>query len=249
MGPTEIEAPSPTRAEQKLRNQQSKLLKQQVQITKKAAKQQQALLPFLAKQAGYNVTINKKGFIKDITEDPATAALNAQDQEIKRLFNERSLAALRGELPVDPVLERELESQEETLRQRLSSQFGPGYETSTPGIQTLDEFFRSAEGLRANARRGELTLAEQLGLARREGDAAENTNALNILRSGAIGDPLTFANAFGSIATGYGNAQQPYQFDRRMQFEANVQNSANQMSFLSGIGSLAGTAFGAIFPA
>lgn len=205
-------------------------------------------MPFLLKQAGFEVELNKKGKIKGITESPEQKALNEQDQEIQKLLNERSLAALKGELPVDPALERELANQEETLRQRLQGQFGTGYETSTPGIQTLDEFFQSASTLRSQARRGELTLAEQLGLARRESENADNTTAFNMIRGSVIGDPLTFANAMGSNAYGYGQAQQPYQFDRSMQFQANVQNSANQMAMMGGIGQLAGTMFGAIFP-
>lgn len=249
MGPPEIEAPKPSRAENKLRDKQADLLKLQTQIVKKGFKQQQQLIPFMAKQAGYKIQFDKKGNIKGVKKKPELKALDKQDAEIRKLLNERSLAALKGELPVDPVLERELESHEETLRQRLRGQFGAGYETSTPGIQTLDEFFRSAEGLRYNARRGELTLAEQLGLARRESDASETTSALNILRAGTIGDPLNFASAAGVNAAGYGAAQQPYQFDRSMQFSANVQNAQNQMSFMGGLGSLAGTAFGAIFPA
>ena len=245
---TEVKTPKPSKAEKKLKKEQQKLLKQQKQIVKKTQKQQEALLPFFAAQAGLEIELNKKGNIKSITEKPETAALNAQDQEIQRLLNERSLAALKGELPVDPVLERELEKQEQTLRERLQGQFGAGYETSSPAIETLDEFFRSAEGLRYNARRGELTLAEQLGLARRESEASQDTTLMNMLRGSAIGDPLSFANAFGSIASGYAQAQQPYQFDRSMQFQANLQNAQNQMAMLGGLGNLAGTMFGAVFP-
>lgn len=252
MSPPKIEVPQPSAAETHLREQQARLLRMQTNIIKQSKKQQDILLPFFAKQAGFKVRMDKHGNIIGVHEvgyknpdkqDP----LKKQSDEIQKLLNERTLAALKGELPVDPALERDLTRQEETLRERLQSQFGAGYETSTPGIETLDEFFKTAEGLRYQARTGQLTLAEQLGLARRESDQAQQAQSINILRGSAIGDPLSFAAGAGQTAAGYGNAGVPYQRDRQMQLEANIQNVANQMSFMGGIGSLAGTVFGAVF--
>lgn len=241
-----VNVPQPSAEERELQRQQAALLAQQQQITQQAYQQQQTLLPFFAEQAGIELQFDESGKIIGATkvDDP----LAAQNKEIQGLLNERSLKALRGELPVDPVLERELASQEQTLRERLTSQLGTGYETSSPGIETLDKFFQTAEGLRSTARRGELTLAEQLGLARTESDRAGTAMNLNILRGGAIADPLSFAQASGINAQGYGQAQIPFIQHRQMQLQANMQNAQNTMGLFGGIGQLAGLALGSIFP-
>jgi hypothetical protein len=248
MGGTSVDVPKQTAGERKLQKMQAKMLKQQSNIIKSSYRQAKNLLPFFAEQMGLDVEYNKRGRIKGFSLDEEAQALKDQGSEIQKLLNEKTLAGLKGELPVDPVLERELAKQEETLRQRLSSQFGAGYETSSPAIETMDEFFRSAEGLRYSARRGEITLAEQLGLARSDSTNAGNTTLANIMRSGAVGDPLSFASATGSNAGGYGNAQIPYIQNRQMQLNADIFNAQQQASMLGGIGQLAGSLFGAVFP-
>lgn len=87
-------------------------------------------------------------------------------EEIELGLLERSKAALEGKLPVSPTLEREIEEQEKLLRETLLRNLGPGYETSTPGIEALQEHMSRATEAREAARRGELTLSEQLSLAR-----------------------------------------------------------------------------------
>lgn len=123
------------------------------------------------------------------TEDP----LADRRQEIEELLLERSEKALKGELPVDPALERNIEEQREVLRARLQEQLGPGFETSTPGIEALQRFEESAEVLRDQARRGQLSLSEQLSLARQGADIAQGQ-----FTSGLAG----LAPNFGSLELG-----------------------------------------------
>lgn len=235
----------------KLQAAQFKLLSEQAAITRQASRQSNALSNFFAEQAGLvkTVTKNKKGQ-KVISYDlsPEAKAEQEQAHNIQQMLNERTMAALKGELPVDPALERELTSKEQTLRERLQAQFGPGYETSTPGIQTLDEFFRSSEGLRYSARRDQLTLAEQLGLANKEGINSSNAMMANLTRASTIGDPLQVGAGFGSTAAGVGQGLIPYIQQQQLGLNASIANAQLQGQQGAGIGNLLGTVFGAVFP-
>lgn len=118
-----------------------------------------------------------------------TAELRSMERDIRERLAQRSLDALEGNLPVDPVLERELETQESSLREMLREQLGPGFESSTAGIEALGRFNESAASLRSAAQHGQLTLAEQLGLAR-AGQALTEMQA----GSSGLSDPLGLAS-------------------------------------------------------
>lgn len=246
MGSTTVSVPGPSAEERSLQAQQAALLKQQSQIIAGQQEQQQVLLPFFAQQAGIQLQYDNNGKITGASKinDP----LELQSKEIQGKLNQRTLDALAGNLPVDPALERDLATKEQTLRERLQAQYGPGYESSTPAIQTLDQFFQSSESLRYGARTGQLTLAEQLGLARTESNMATEAQNLNIFRGFGVSDPLSIASATGSNAQGYGQAQVPFIQQRQMQLQASMANSQNQMQMMSGFGQLAGMALGAVFP-
>jgi len=225
--------PEPSAEEKALQAQQAEQLKLQTEMLRQQRDQQKVLLPFLADQEGYDVVMDDNGNITGITkrDDP----LRAQNEEITKLLNEKSLAALKGELPVDPALEDALQGQEQALREKLAGQFGAGYETSSPAIETLGEFMRNSEALRSDARTGQLTLAEQLGITRQQQDQFDRTASQDALRQFSFGDPLTIAGAHGQVARGYGQAQQPYQNQRQMQFQAS-QAGANRTTSMIGAG-------------
>jgi hypothetical protein len=229
--------PAPSAEERALQQSQADLLNTQKQILQSQQAQQKVLLPFFAEQEGYNVELDDAGNIKSISKTPnETETLrNTLDKELA----ERSLKALRGELPVDPNLEKSLKTQEETLKDRLTKQFGPGYETSSAGIESLRNQSESAENLRANARRGELTLSEQLGIAREQQNDFTRQSSQDFLRQISSGDQLTTAGAFGQVASGYGAAQAPYIQNRQMQFQANQSARSGMYGLL---GSLVGAA-------
>ena len=227
--------PQPSAEERALQGAQADLLRLQQSMIEEQRAQNRILLPFLAEQEGFDVQLGEDGTITGITRRPDP--LGDQNDEITRLMNERSLAALRGELPVDPALERGLEGQEESLRERLISQFGPGYETSSPGIETLGEFYATAEGLREGARTGQLTLAEQLGLTRQQQDIFARQSGQDVLRTSAVADPLSFAGAFGQVAKGFGQAQVPYLQQRQLQAQVAMSNSNSRNALIgAGIG-------------
>lgn len=237
MGGGGVSVPAPSAEERELQRQQALLLAEQRDMITRQNEQNAILLPFLAEMEGFDVTVNDKGMLTSISKRPDP--LEDQNKEITRLFNERSMAALKGELPVDPALERALAGEEENIRNRLASQFGPGYETSSPGIETLANFFSTAEGLREGARTGQLTLAEQLGLTRQQQDIFARGSSQDVLRTSAVADPLAFAGAFGQVARGYGQAQVPYIQNRQLITQANMANAQQQTALLgAGIGAI-----------
>jgi hypothetical protein len=239
---SKVSVPAPSEEEKALQRNQAELLGLQRTIIEQQQQQNKVLLPFLAQQEGFDVQVDDSGNIVSISQSAEETARRTQSNEITSLLNQRSLDALHGNLPVDPALEEDLRVQEQELRNRLTGQLGPGYETSTPGIETLGNFFRQAEVLRSGARTGQLTLAEQLGITREQQQAFERQSSEDILRTSAVGDPLTFAGAFGQTARGYGQAQQPYIQNRQMQLQASVANASSSMGFLGaaigGIGAL-----------
>jgi len=236
-----VSAPKPTPEERALQAAQKQSIDIQNAIMLGEQRQNKILLPFLAEQQGYDVTVDSEGVLTSIKKRPDPD--EDVRKEIEREFNQRTLKALKGELPVDPALERDLTSQREQLQNKLASQFGPGYETASPAIESLQRFDESANILREGARTGQMTLAEQLGMAREQQNQFTQQSAQDVLRQSAIGDPLTFAGGFGQVANNYLRAQQPFIEQRKMQLQASIANAQNSASmFGAGIG-----AVGAIF--
>ncbi|HEY7507017.1 MAG TPA: hypothetical protein VH621_05385 [Nitrososphaera sp.] len=230
-----VKVPGPSKEEKALQAQQAELLRVQTEILQQQRQQQAVLLPFLAEQEGFQVETDDQGNITKISKTPSE--LDNMKKELETQLTQRSLDALAGNLPVSPGLEKELTRQETTLREKLAQQFGPGYETSTPGIQALGDYFQNSEVLREGARTGMLSLAEQLGISREQQNQYSQQSSQDFLRQIAVGDPLTFAGAFGQVAAGYGKAQEPYIQQRQMQLQASIANAQSSASmFGAGIG-------------
>lgn len=172
--------------------------------------------------------------------------------EIETGFLERTQAALKGELPVNPALLKDLGQQEEDLNARLFRNLGPGFETSTPGIESLSEFATFRENILESARRGDLTLSEQLGITReRSNEARIDDTIARIL--GINQATLPGAAGLGGVAAGFGAAQIPFQQQRQLQTQASLAN-AQQSNFFGDIfgtalGQASGFGFGRLFGA
>lgn len=224
-----------------------------------------------------NPTLAKQQKLLDLQlqaqTDELTGPQAEQNKEIKKLLGEKTLAGLRGELPVDPALERDIRTQGDTLRDRLRQQLGSGYETSSAGIEALQKFGEGADVLRSQARHGEISLAEQLSLAREGANFAQG--GANLAASGArlpgidplssggfafglgqgdqqtggtlrqvLAGPLGIAGGIGQVAGGFQMPIGQLQNTRNMQLQANIQNSQNSMAGLGAIGSIFGTVLG-----
>lgn len=234
---TGAKVPAPSAEERSLQKQQAELLKFQTDILKQQQAQQKILIPFLAEQEGFNVELDEAGNLKSISRQPDE--LRDKQKQLESELADRSLAALRGELPVSPALERDLSKQNETLRERLSRQLGPGFETSSAGIEALQGQEESAEALREGARTAQLTLAEQLGITRQQQNEFSAQSSRDALRQGTQGDPLALAGAFGQTASGFGQAQAPFIQNRQMQFQANANRSSGFAGMVgAGVGAL-----------
>lgn len=89
--------------------------------------------------------------------NPARQAVN--------LTLQQAIEALEGKVATDPTLLRAFEERERVLREQLLRQLGPGYETSTPGLQALANFDRErSEAIAAYTRDLAASLTER-GLA------------------------------------------------------------------------------------
>lgn len=203
------------------------------------------------------------------------AKLDPQRQDIERQLLERSQKALAGELDLDPALERDITNQRQTLQERLQSQFGPGYDTSSAGIEAMNKFEESANVLRSQARHGELTLSEQLSLARQGADNAQGAAGIgaatsplpgvNPLQAGGfafglnqggnqqlgqfgqvLGAPMSIAGGFGQVAQGFQLPIGQLQNNRQMQMDASIANARSSMGGLGAIGGIFGSILGAL---
>ena len=228
---SKTKAPKFSPEERAYQKAQADLLNQQRQMIEQQRQQNMILAPFFAQQEGFDVDIDPAtGQIRGITERQTPEL--ARSREMRQLLEERSLAAMKGELPVDPALERSLQEQEQELRERLAQQFGPGYETSTPAMRTLGEFFKTSEELRSGARTQQLSLAEQLGLTREQQEMYRRGTAQNVMRQFSIADPMSFAGAFGQVGQGYQAAQAPFGTMRQMQMQTQQANQQQQNALL-----------------
>lgn len=224
-----------------------------------------------------NPTYQKQQRLLDLQlqqyEDEMSGPLAQQDKEIRRLSGERTLKALRGELEVDPAVERDLKNQEQTLRERLQQQLGSGYETSSAGQEALQRYREGADVLRSQARRGEMTLSEQLAASRAGIDLAQGQ--ANIAATGAklpgvdplssggfafgvgqgglqnqatlrqvLASPLGIAGGIGQVAAGYQMPIGQLMQQRQMELNASIQNSQNSMAGLGALGSVFGAILG-----
>ena len=192
--------------------------------------------------------------------------INPLEEEVETLSLERTLSALKGELPINPSLTRELDEQEELLREDLRRQLGPGFETSTPGRDALAKFFRDKEEILEGARRADLTNSESLSLARsslRQGSTVAGSTsgtspfiATNlpsrfgdIFRAGDVATSRSSSVAgLSNVVSGFGSIASQLQGDRALQLQGNITNATNQSnlfgSIFTGVGSILGRAAG-----
>ena len=161
---------------------------------------------------------------------------------------ERSLKALRGELPVDPALEQDISHREKVLRETLRRELGPGYETSTPAIQRLEKFGSEADAMRYAARHDQMTTAEALSLNRRASNQPGNLTQRWVPNQRVQGTNTyrSPAELLGLAGQGYGRtAQMAGQGSQGLRQNRFAIAQARQAQS-GGIGSLIGSGIGAI---
>ena len=240
---------------------------------------QQQMLPLLLRQSGYEVITDDAGnrsiqpiegyqsfqdkqlelsqsgmdamlkFMEDNQmSDEAREALN----EVTMLQATRQKKALAGELPISLATQQAEGDARARMEEGLSRQMGSGYETTTPGIQSLGEFTQRWETIKDQERRGEIaTGASNLYGGLNVGNQLDSTRFGQNLAASQSPFNNAYANVpmgYQGLMGGYASAMQPYQFYSNLGQQAgmfNQQMSAQEDTALwGGIGALVGTIFG-----
>lgn len=241
--------PPPSANELALQGEQLQLTRLQRQQTERMLQLQNLMEPYILRQMGFRPTY-QDGRITAVEEIPREEIdpLYPQRQEAERLLLERSLAGLRGELPVSPGLLTDLARQEETLRETLRRGLGEGYELSTPGARRLEEFQLRRNQLLEEARRGDITLGEQLQLARSLGNMQfQSARFANVVAPYNLvgGYGSTFGAQAGQLAS---HGLQYYLGGREAAMRASAASSQQLMSGAMAGAKAAGTLLSFLFP-
>lgn len=147
--------------------------------------------------------------------------LEAQSKEIQGRLNERTLAALKGQLPVNPALLTQLGQEQTYLNDVFRKQLGPGFETSTPYLEAMGKFQKNRSDILEGSRRGDLTMAEALSLARDQ-NAQNRQNQYLAQLTGINQLPFGTANAFSGNLGGYQNVLAQMAAQRKGEFGSSV---------------------------
>lgn len=189
------DAPGPSPGTIALQNEQAALLREQREILSEQRRLEELLRPQLFAQLGFDPIRDASGKIIGF-EQSERGKLRA---DIEQKFLERTQKALRGELDISPTLERELSERGTRQEESLRRQFGPGFESTTPAGEAITRREQSDIEIREGARRGELTLNEQLSLAR----GGQNIQAGSVARQTTL--PAGFG-AFQNLTGQFGSA-------------------------------------------
>ena len=163
---------------------------------------------------------------------------------------DRQEKALKGELPISEGTLQRKQEEFAALKERLTRAGNPvlgdtpetAYSPTTAGTQTLESFKRSYKLIEDSERQGELNqgssaLLGTLGLTSNIGNTrlaqSYETGAAGVPYQNLVGGPIGLINP--SL-----QAQQPYQFNRDMQFQTGMQSAANAAAEKAGYLQLAG---------
>lgn len=225
------DAPGPSPATIALQQQQAELLREQREILGEQRRLEDLLRPQLFAQLGFDPIRDASGKIIGF-EQSEKGKLRS---EIETKFLERTQKALRGELAISPTLDRELTERKTGEIERLRRQFGPDFESTTPGGEALTRLSESDIEIREGARRGELTLNEQLSLAR----GGANT------RTGSVARGATLPAGFGAFQNLTSQFNAPIGAGiNQQQIEAQFGNQLSTLDQILVAGAGGATAFG-----
>lgn len=121
-------------------------------------------------------------------QSPEAKAAQANAAEILALSQAREKAALKGELPLNPGLLSDLDKQLAQTQQSLQKQLGPGWQTSSAGIESIRQYNLMRNTVLDAARRGDLTLADAL-----------QSNAMNQARGGLTLNDALYGSQLGNL--------------------------------------------------
>lgn len=207
-------------------------------IDEKIQKQKDIQNQVATRNAEINSTV--QGYQQDVTSYEKTAERIAQEEaynkiakatgEIALLQAERQKKALDGTLPVSKGLIERKAKEFELLKENAARK-GHTITGDTPETATADSTAGNELLGQFNTRYGLMEDAERRG----EIDSG-TANFLNT--SGASEGESKYGTpnfGYGGLIQAYGNAAQPYQFNRSMVFNARSQTQQNRSGLLSGL--------------
>ena len=224
----DVNVPPPSEEEKALQREQLELLRLQRSET-------EAFKPFLYQTLGL-MEDPQTGKLRAMTEEEKVGLMDPMEKaeyELQQQYYDRQMKALKGEIEVSPALEKDLAERKTELEEYLSRRLGNDWQQSTAGIQAMSDYDQSANLLREEARRGQISSGEGLMLSQYQRMADDQ----NRLYSQNYNTP----NRYSGLLSNYGNAMQPYQFQRSMQFNANARNAQNDAGMMMGLGQIAGS--------
>jgi len=193
----------PTAEERRLQKIQADSAEEQLRLGREQQDDTAALTPLLLEEYGLTKTIDPVTGKPVYTKTPN--ALIDKRKEIEGMQLDRSLKALKGELPVTETLAKELQLGERTLDERLSKQLGSGWETTTAGIQAKAEYQRMSTSLKEAEQKDQLTTAEALSINRQNSRAGSTQGTYDTSSQGRVGASSLYGGAAGTAggALGY----------------------------------------------
>lgn len=211
----------------------------------RSAKLEEDLEPFVLQSLRLT---RENGAIRQMTDEEFRASLSPSEllaHENLLATQERQAKALAGELPLTEAGQQKKAEEFRIFKEAMARSGNPitgetpetATATTTPGIQGLRAFNQRFGLLEEAERFGELSrgtssILQRLGIT---SDIAARE------RAGLLDFP-TGPLRRTQVGT---QALQPFQFDRALQFQANVIGSQNQAAFTAGLLELAGTIGGA----
>ncbi len=240
--------PPPSPTEVALQQEQITQLRLANENAARLERQQQLLQPILLQELGFESELDPEtGEIIGFKERKQSEDEIALD-EIERLSSERALAALKGELPTDPALLRDLEGRRETLNEELRRDFGSlsAGRSSTPGIERIREFDEFEAQTLDQARRGDLTLATNLALQTRASNTNQNLAALGVLGGGSVNVGTPGSVSFQDVLGNLSNERNTRFEQEEAQRIGSQQTKIGAISSGATVGGTIGAAFGGV---
>jgi hypothetical protein len=232
--------PPPSPAEQNLQNVQAQAVSTQSDIASKQYAEQQALAPLqYSAMHVVKTTDPTTGAIsfRKMTPDEITAQQTPEEQQaaqITQLANTREIAALKGNLPVDPSVEADLQRSQDQLKEQLSRKLGAGAEGSDAWNRAMAEFDRQANSLRYAVRTGQMTTADALATNRVSESMGRQEQTYKLLQNATNPYSVSAAN-MSSVAGTAGAAWAPLQQERFSAADLAMQGSRARNAFWGNI--------------
>jgi hypothetical protein len=203
---------------------------------------QEMLMPYMMEEMGYRVIDTPPSgddpggrTLERISPEERFAGMDPQERktyELHDAYLDRQLSAVRGELPVSPALERDISERRGLVQEDLSRRLGPQYKQSTAGLQTEAKFEESADIAKESARQG--IISQGPGLIGSSQAGMEGRTQADI--AGLYNVPQSYYTGIGAA----GSALQPYQQQRGLQYQSQMQSGANKAAQKAGLMQLAG---------